>query len=229
MLKGRLVIGVNMMKQQKRKNGERGALIVEATIAFPVMFIIVFTMLFAANAYLQKSRVEAIVQKNAIHGAASCAAPLLSNVTDGKLPSYSNINIYPYRYVFGNMSTVEGEIEDQVRSSISNMKSGFFLDMEPELLSDISVKYNGSFLYSTFSVEVDYKIKIPIKMLGAEDFNYIHISARSDQSVTDVPDFIRNVDMVEDYMERFGIAQAISNGVGKITEAIRKAVEWIHK
>ena len=35
------------------KESERGMVIVEATIVFPVMFLVIFLMLFTGNAYLR--------------------------------------------------------------------------------------------------------------------------------------------------------------------------------
>ena len=57
----------------KRLLDERGALIVEASIVFPTMFLAIFFMLFVGNAYTQKCKVEDIVVSAVLEGAAKCA------------------------------------------------------------------------------------------------------------------------------------------------------------
>jgi hypothetical protein len=45
---------------------------------------------------------------------------------------------------------------------------------------------------------------------------HIDFTAHSETAVTDVPEFMRNINMVEDYMDQTGLTD-------KITEAINKA------
>jgi hypothetical protein len=63
---------------------------------------------------------------------------------------------------------------------------------------------------------LDYKITVPIKILGADDYFHINFTTRAETPVTDVPEFMRNINMIEDYMEQTGIKE-------KIGEAIEKA------
>lgn len=62
---------------KKGLRDDRGALIVEATIVFPVCLIVILMLLYLGNVYYQKSRIEAIVVEAALDGAAYCADPLL--------------------------------------------------------------------------------------------------------------------------------------------------------
>ena len=73
----------------KTKKNESGVVFVEASVVFPVMFLVIFLMIYAGNAYLQKARVEAIVTEIAIDGAAYCADPMSRDVEAGKIPSVS--------------------------------------------------------------------------------------------------------------------------------------------
>lgn len=203
------------------KESERGMVIVEATIVFPVMFLVIFLMLFTGNAYLQKCRVDSYVNQLAIEGASYCADPMLDEVEGGSIPSYDNVDIRPYRYLIGGMDDIEAEIDADVERKIRNMSSGLFSGMKPSSVI-VNTKYNNGFIYSTFSVDVEYKIQIPVRLLGASDFIYMNISSHADMPVSDTTEFIRNVNMVEDYMQKYGVTE-------KIEEMINKAKEWFNK
>ena len=53
-----------------RGSGEndRGALVVEATIVFPICLLIIILLLYLGNVYYQKSRIEAIVVEAVLDG-----------------------------------------------------------------------------------------------------------------------------------------------------------------
>lgn len=203
------------------KENERGMVIVEATIVFPVMFLVIFLMLFTGNAYLQKCRVDSYVNQLAIEGASYCADPMLDEVEGGSIPGYDNVDIRPYRYLLGGMDDIEAEIDADVERKIRNMSSGLFSGMKPSSVI-VNTKYNNGFIYSTFSVDVEYKIQIPVRLLGASDFIYMNISSHADMPVSDTTEFIRNVNMIEDYMQKYGVTE-------KIEEMINKAKEWFNK
>lgn len=203
------------------KENERGMVIVEATIVFPVMFLVIFLMLFTGNAYLQKCRVDSYVNQLAIEGASYCADPMLDEVEGGSIPGYDNVDIRPYRYLLGGMDDIEAEIDADVERKIRNMSSGLFSGMKPSSVI-VNTKYNNGFIYSTFSVDVEYKIQIPVRLLGASDFIYMNISSHADMPVSDTTEFIRNVNMIEDYMQKYGVTE-------KIEEMIKKAKEWFNK
>lgn len=194
---------------------------VEATIVFPVMFLVIFLMLFAGNAYVQKCRIDSYVSRMALKGAACCADPSLLEVSANKLPSYETTNVRPYRYLFGGMSDVESSIATGVKKGIKGMSTGLFSGMKPSDLV-VETNYNNGFIYSSFSVEVQCKICIPVRLLGASDYIYMNISSRADMPVSDTTEFIRNVDMVDDYLERYGIKAAIEEKITTMVDAVKK-------
>lgn len=205
---------------KKWKNDEGGMLIVEASIVFPVMFLVIFLMIFAGNAYLQKCRVEAIVNNLAIDGAAYCADPMLDDIESGSIPSLSEHDVYPYRYLLtGEMGNIEDDIYSELESKISGMSSGLFSGMKPQNYI-IDVKYHNGFIYSKFSVDVEYKIQMPVRLLGESEYISLAVASHAEMPVSDTSEFIRNVDMVGDYMEKFGVTE-------KINEMINKVKEWM--
>ena len=217
---------------KKIKNDE-GMLIVEATIVFPVMFLVIFLMIFMGNAYFQKSRVDSIVTEMAYYGSAQCADPLLREIMDnGKVPSLkdADYSIEPYRYLLGEigkesgMNAIETQVEKQISERIKGIKTGLFSHMEPQA-STLDAEFNNYFVYSTFEVEVDYKVPLPIRLLGSKENFSLNTSSRCVVPVSDTPEFIRNVDMVKDYVERTETGQSAKS---KISDLVDKIGEFIN-
>ncbi len=212
------------------RNKESGMVIVEATIVFPIMFIIVFMMLFAGNIYLQKCRVDSYVNDIAIEGSAFCADPLLYDyVEDGKFTAVADSNVYPYRYFDSNgAADVKQDMQSRADSKVKGMSSGLFSGMKPKD-PDIKVDYHNGFLYSTFSVTVKYKIVMPIRMLWENENISISLSSHANMPVSDTCELIRNTDMVWDYMERLGVADFVNEKKKEFTAMFDKAMSWFKK
>lgn len=199
------------MKNRK----ESGVLVVEASIVFPVMFLVIFFMIFAGNAYLQKCRVESIINQGAIDGAAYCADPQLRGAESGSFPSVGDIEIYPYRFFSSSgVGDVAGEIDAQISEQVANMSSGLFSNMKPTNFV-VQSSYSNGILYATFSVDASYKIRIPVRLLGQTENIHLEVSTHVEMPVSDSVEMIRNIDMVWDYMERTGAAEEIQKAIGE--------------
>lgn len=202
-------------------NNENGMMIVEATVVFPVMFLVIFLMLVAGNAYLQKCRVEAFSNKLAIQGAAYCADPMLETIESDGIPDLSNVHVKPYRYFIGGMNETVSEISDDADGRIRNMSTGLFSGMKP-VNPIVNVQFNNHYIYSTFSVDLEYKVQMPVRLLFEKDNISMNFHTRADVPVSDSVEFLRNVDMADDYLERTGAKD-------KIKTYIEKAKEWFNR
>lgn len=101
-------------------NSENGTVIIEATFVFPIMFIILFFLIYMGNAFYMKAQVESVVEQKAIQGAAYCADPILETMKEtGKFPSLSALETKPYRYIFGGMNDVESKISNEVEEALT--------------------------------------------------------------------------------------------------------------
>lgn len=197
-----------------RKKGEDGAvMIIEATIVFPIVFLILFLLIYLGNAYFLKAKIDSYVEQYAIVGAAECADPILTN---SSIPTSSaSVDSKPYRYIFtGYMDTVASDITGKLNRHLK--ESGFFSNMPIKSVS--SAKANTKLFYSTFSVEVEYTVKIPINLLGTE-LDLLKFNSRAEVPVTDVGEFIRNVDMALDYIES---SKSIQEAMSKVKEFLGK-------
>lgn len=212
---------------------EDGMLIVEATIVFPVMFLVIFLMIFMGNAYYQKSKIDSITAQMAYYGAAQCSDPLLRVVTEnGKIPSLkkAEYRIEPYRYMFGELSsetgmnTIETEVEKQIADKIKGIGTGMFSNMKPQT-SKADAEFNNFFVYSTFEINIDYKVPLPIRLMGDKDFFVLRSSSHCEVPVSDTPEFIRNVDMVGDWVES---SETGEKAIVKTKEIMGKVADFLN-
>ena len=213
-----------MGEKNKILKNEYGAVqIIEAAFVFPIMFIILFFLIYMGNAFFIKSQVEAVVETYAIEGASYCADPILQTIKDtGNVPSLGALKTEPYRYIFGGMNAIETKIGNEVESEITGNYASFFNNMKPKLTSGSAniAKFNNYVVYSTFSVEVEYKIEFPIKFFGESTPSVLTINSRAEVPVNDTAEFIRNTDMVIDLFHGTKIGQSISDIFGKINDFI---------
>ncbi len=203
---------------------EKGAVqIVEATFVFPIMFIILFFLIYMGNAHYVKAQVESVTEKYALEGAGYCADSMLETIKQtGSVPSLSALKTEPYRYIFGGMNDIENKIATAVETEINGQSSSFFKNMSPKLKTSKAniAKFNNYVVYSTFSVEVQYVVEFPIRFLGADAPSMLTINSRAEVPVNDTAEFIRNTDMVIDLFHGTKIGQSISDIFGKINDFI---------
>lgn len=201
---------------------EKGAVqIVEATFVFPVMFIILFFLIFIGNAFLIKAHVESVVHQYAVKGANYCADPLYDTIrSNGGFPDLGSFENDPYRYIFGGMDKVESDISTYVKEDVSKTSSLFRTMRPTQTNSGDIAKYNNYVVYSTFAVQVNYDIVFPIRYLGESTPPVVSVKSRAEVSVNDTAEFIRNTDMIIDLFSGTGFGQKVSEIFGKINQFI---------
>ncbi|MCI8718289.1 MAG: hypothetical protein HFH64_09035 [Lachnospiraceae bacterium] len=203
---------------------EKGATIVEASLVFPIVFIIIIIMLTLGNAYYQKCRVEAIVSVNAIECAGYAQDTLLDYYKkNGKVPT--NVNdmpsIEPYKYLINgtgsNINTNVADAEQNIKKQIEELNAGYYKGMEVHLES-YQVSYRNYFIYQTITAKVNCRIQMPVRPLWSSEYLNYYFSVIYDIPVTDSTEFIRNVDMAVDYLEKYGVIDKIQNAMNKVKE-----------
>jgi hypothetical protein len=206
-------------------NNESGLVLIEAVIVFPVMFLAIFLLIFMGNAYYEKCKVEAAVAEVAADGAAYCADAMLRYVDEeGAVPPFEDAPGYsaPYRY-FADMGGVENAIEAELGKKLGNIGTGLFSGMKPQPLKT-TVSLDNGVIHMTLSVDLEYRLTLPVKPLGAAEYFSLKVRTRAEKAVTDAAEFMRNVNMAEDYIEQTGAEDKI-DGEAKIADAINKAKE----
>ena len=208
----------------KPRNNESGAVFVEAAVVFPVMILVIFMLIYAANAYYQKARVERLVATAVSDGAAYCADPLLKSAES--IPNVKDLDVQPYRAILtGGAKQTAEQIAGELKKEIEGLGTGYFNGMKPDVKS-VTANYNSHFIYATFEVTVVYEIELPIRMLGDTENISLKFQTHRSAPVTDTVELIRNINMIEDYMEQLGVDKKIDELKEKIGEAISALTKW---
>ncbi len=90
--------------------------------------------------------------------------------------------------------------------------------MKPVLItpqSDIA-HFNNYFIYATFDVEIEYEMTFPIRFLGDKNKISLTFYSRAEMPVSYTTEFIRNTDMVIDYLTGSGVMKKVSEAFGKV-------------
>lgn len=207
------------MKQANWKQEDGAVTIIEAAFVFPITFFIVFFMIMAGEGYYQHARVENLVTSTAISGAARCENPMLSQFEGGGVPTDpTKTDIMPYRYIFtGEAKKIGSELQGQLEEQVSALKPLLFKGMSPQ---NVAVKVNPSLnlLISSFPVSCYFEIPFPIKMIFTDLELSFRYNVQMTASVGDPAEFVRNVGMISDLIERTQFQSFLGDVKAKIDE-----------
>lgn len=220
---------------RKKINKQTGSVIVESAIVFPIMFFVLFFIIFIGNMYYEQARVDDIVLRYAIKGAECVANPFQYDMelTNAVPTDVGAAKVEPYRYIFGSsgegaIKSLEDKLSQKVKDEINAGSLIFFSNSKANVVGSDNSKiaqFNNYILYSTFVVQVNYKVKFPISFLGEDYPTIVSLSSRAEVPVSDVPEFIRNVDMVVDLLDGTTVGDTIEGIFEKINGFIHKFSE----
>ena len=173
------------------------------------------------------NKADNLVTEVAIRTAAKCADPNLETIINSgnKVPdSTGSLKNEPYRYIFNSDVTFgNGSIEESKNSGVNlilnneNSFNTFFKGMEPQLNSnDINVKFNNNLVNYSLSITATYKISLPWKFLFSNEIDIYSFTSHAEVPVSDAPEFIRNIDMVIDYMQQSETVQKAKEEISKL-------------
>lgn len=220
----------DLKKVWKIKRNEKGAMVVDSAIVYPIVFFVLLFLLYMGNLYYLKAKISSVVSQEAIKYASYFADPMLEDIEgedgipDGTSATDSTTdNLYRYINILDDgqasddaIEALEGEIKD----------TGYFSGMTPWDVEIVQHGVNNYVIYQTYTVEVSYKLKFPIKFIFSNDQIILNMSTREEVPVVDTPEFIRNVDMAIDILEQ---QEGYEKVKGKYSELYGKVSEFITK
>ncbi len=212
-----------LFKIRKALTNENGAvMIVEASFVFPIMFFVLFFLIYFGNMYVVKSAISRFTSTCAIKGAEYYSNPWVKEVTQNYLGNNvptKNDDVKPYRHIFSSKQ-IQNDMKTELEDKIKGYGGGFFANMNP---TDISCKteYKNYVLYSTFTAETTYKLTFPIKFIGEKDAMSINFNTYETVTITDGSEFVRNTDMAVDYLERSKIVNELMDKLKKGFEKVK--------
>lgn len=201
------------------KTEERGALIVEATIVFPIMFFIILFLIYFGNVFYLRCQVDAIVAESAIKAASYCVDPLMAKVEGGTVPTTME-DVQPYHSIFGSAQT--DSVREEMVNKLNRIGTGYFAGMNLKNIVVDQFKYNRGLVTSTFSVDVSYRIQFPIRFMGSDRPTVLKIHSQTTVPVTDTPEFIQNVDMAMDFFDSSGMSEKLNKMVSQVKKFFGK-------
>lgn len=198
------------MKLLNNFKKEKGAvLVVEASFIFPIIFFVLIILLYMGNMLYQQTKMDSIAIRGAEYLAAIYTNPILA---EDAIPQKStDVNVKPYRYLLGD-SDAENKTRKFIDGLIEDTGTGFFKGMEIDATIK-TCKIKNYVIYQTACVEIEYSINvIPIRFFDKSEV--MKTSTATIVTAVDSAEFIRNVDMILDYSEEFGLTDKIQEFVG---------------
>lgn len=208
-----------------------GAIIVEATIYFPIVLFVVMALIYLALFKLQESVVAYAVQRTAAEGAIVVSNPGYERLGDyssihvdlSELPDAQDVANYYENFhsratvlyrEFGGPDSWLGDSEEKVRAILleSVQETSILPGMQA---TDVDVTVRRSLLGTTVTATVTYT-SLPVKLLeyfGLDSTLTLTESATAKSFYA--PDLIRHIDLgcdaVEALANYFGFGDTISN------------------
>ncbi len=196
---------MNTKKTMKIMRDDRGYVFVEATIVYPIMFFVIIFLIYMGNMFLLRARIDSAVAHEAIVYANYFANPYVRYLEDNdyKIENTAKSNDLTnslYRYLYKNGKYANSDEVATLEKRIGQI--GFFNNVSPENIKVSAHGINNYVIYQTYEVEASYELKFPIKFIFMDDYWVLYMSAREEAPITDQSEFIRNIDMAVDYIER---------------------------
>ena len=204
-----------LMKKEKG-----AATLLEYTIVLPIVFTIVFMLIFVGFTMHQKAVMEAATQRSAIYVAKTITDPSYENIvlSDGSQDAndilsasitQDSIVTAPYRYLFsgnGNIPDSELGVSDLIA------KNQIFIDTAPS----VTVKKETG-IFTKVIVTATQEYKVPELIPGLDLPSILTIETQSVVYVNQPAEFIRNADYITDI-----VVKETEPLVDKLTSVISK-------
>ena len=228
-------MGKNSMKIRnmwKRFCSENGAVtMVEGTYVFPIVFLVLGFLIFFGYLFFMKASIQSVVSQEAIRGAQYYSNPWTEEVNEeGKTFSDSNddlrqMDVKPYRNIVGvfadrtnYVSRVRTDAENRLRAC--GLKIGESGRNVSRSTGSCEVNYKNYLVYSYVEVKADYTLVMPIRFFGENQPMRLQMSAYDMATVSDNSEFVRNVDMAMDYVQRTKVYADAKEKMGKVYDKI---------
>lgn len=226
---------------KKRKRAEDGYALVENILVLPVVFLVLFALIFAGCMLHAQCTIDSAARRGARYAAKLICDPQYKKIvapasdegagdlTDlaSKTFDFTGIEHYePYRYI-------------PLLSSYFSGSGGSEIEKAGQAYAEKIIKQNTTWMFAidTDSIVCDAKnylisqsvdIKITavyhmpkvFRLLGLpEEFK---LAAEDKITVSDQDEFIRNVDFADDLMTRFGLKEKLAEPLSKLMNYAKK-------
>lgn len=188
------------MKSDVRIICKKGSATVEASLIFPVIFLIGVAIIYFSMILYQKAYIQSLADNASQKGAASWTNPK-TDIYTGNVPKASLGDGGLYWRLFDFSSEAKRKkIEEYITNRIA-AHAAMGLSKPPV----VSVELDNYVVYKVLKINIDVSYKIPVgnllKMFGLS--NEYRFSAKSSAVIHEPAEFIRNTDFVLDTERKF--------------------------
>lgn len=207
-----------------------GMVTIEATIVFPALFFSLILILFMGLVLYQEVNLQSLAVRASERGAV-----VYGSRTGNMTTSIKTLDDFKYRDPYRNVPFLNTLSDGSYRGLIEQYVGSYIGDnnvLEGENPGH-SVEIENYIIAKRVKVRISNGYQIPVesigKMFGHEGPFEVNTAAVS--AVTDSPDFVRNVDLALDVVQQSkltgGAFQAVSDGFGKIKDALGDLAEFL--
>ena len=203
---------------------EGAATIVEYTIVFPFVIMVVLLLVILGNMTYEKALLESAAERGALYACKVVADP---NYANQKIfPKAANLNeigevamtgdkikTAPYRYLAGFVDPPTVNIKDDIRKLVQGAQF-----MRNEIDDPVVNVVPGLSYKVEVIVTEDFKMPEMFRFLGTSSF--ATISATSEMWVNEPAEFIRNADYAVELVQRASDALGVTEKINKIKSSI---------
>lgn len=214
----------------ERLKNNKGNAIVEATIVFPIIIMIIIVLFYAALFLCQKANLQANLQTSLIYfkNLETDANVVIdpsgsSSILDLKANKYSKPKIQnPYRNFFMISSNKPGEF----KSLFYKISGQMFFTSTSDI--DIDYKVHNYILYQDITATAVQEVKLPIdfKLLGISP--KITIATEAKVVITDPDEFARTSQLIGDLVADTKLGEIVEAGESKIASGYNKIKNVLH-
>lgn len=223
-----------MKNHTQASNRISGSVILEYTIVFPLVLLVIFALFYMGFVMHQRAVLDGAVGRGIITASRMISDPQYATITGGvtgqgdqldfSSDSYNfttEFDIQPYRYIMNfNSATGKNAVENQVMNIVkANSIWG-----NPSAVS-IEYQYKNYVLYQEVQISAEQRYPLPglFGLIGLDDEMVLESAAV--QAVTDPDELIRNVDfsieIIDTVLEKTGITDdGIRGEMQKVVKTI---------
>lgn len=218
----------------------------EALFLYPFTIFIIFWLIYMGLWMFQGVAIQNYAQKVAVVAAREISYPGYMNLAEGGDPvsifgtnaidwetnvkiEVKKATVYPYRYL---TSIGKDKILDDAQlKSLQGVASSIVTE-NSMLVSDgpirIDVDTENYFISQQVTVKITESLPIPgiVKWLG---FDGSSLSATASATANDPDEYVRNTDLVFDFLDILGKKLGISDGISGAIEKVKSVIEDINK
>lgn len=239
------------MSKRKQRSNEDGYALIENVAVLPVVFLIVYALLFAGFILHAQCTIESAARRGTLYAGKLICDPLYNRVTataadpsKGELNelsnerfafdfTQSNISYKPYRYIpflsGSYMYDIEADVKEYVRRILDQSTTWMFRIED----DDITCKSANYVITQNMTVKITARYPLPKVFMWLGMPESYDLKAEAVMTVSDQDEFIRNVDYVGDLIDevliRTGAKGKISKVIGEPLGKVKKFMDRLFK